>query len=314
MVSPSPRRSSQTEPGHPASGAHFAGCLALRARWSAVSLDVLASADAKIGYLMQPAHHKVLTQIRRLERFINGWKMIPATAVRRNRVFLALISKALTVGRAICVLAKTGFGAEAFGLSRTLIDVYFSVRYMSNKDTEARVDTYADYEARVHKEWVRIYTKYYPAAALKYPPPSQPEIMKLAEKYPSKHQWSGLGGQAKFMALEPDSFETNELGQPITSEFDYEAQYSWTSHFVHVTVKALEGHATPPGDVFRIRSDASQDKDYARLALINTLTFLDKTFIQACRAMREEQPDGILRDMLKLVRKMGRKRKQRFSI
>lgn len=213
-------------------------------RWSAVSLHASASADAKIGYLMQPAHRKVLTQIQRLERFINDWKMIPATAVRRNRVFLALISKALTVGRAVCVLAKTGFGAEAFGLSRTLVDIYFSVRYMSNKDTEARVDTYADYEARVHKEWVRIYTKYYPAAALKYPPPSQPEIMKLAEKYPSKHQWSGLGAQAKFMALEPDSFETNDLGQPITSEFDYEAQYFWTSHFVHVTVKALEGRHT----------------------------------------------------------------------
>jgi hypothetical protein len=71
----------------------------------------------------------------------------------------------------------------------------------------------------VHKEWVRIYNKYYPDAALEHPPPpSQPELTQLADKYRSRHQWTEHGGQAKFMALEPDSFETNEQGQPITSD------------------------------------------------------------------------------------------------
>ena len=88
-----------------------------------------------------PNHRQVLVQITRLEKFINDWEMLPATADVRNRVFLALLSKALTVGRAICALVKDGFPAEAFGLSRTLIEIFFSVRYMSNNDTEARVTT-----------------------------------------------------------------------------------------------------------------------------------------------------------------------------
>lgn len=63
-----------------------------------------------MGY---PTHSETLKQIARLEKFIDNWKMIPATADARNRVFLALLSKALTVGRAVCALVKTSFPAEA---------------------------------------------------------------------------------------------------------------------------------------------------------------------------------------------------------
>ena len=112
--------------------------------------------------MRHPTQREVLAQIKKLEKFINHWQMIPATGVLRNRVILALLSKALTVSRAICALVKAGFYAEAFGMSRTLIDIFFCVRYMSNKDTEARVTTYAEYAARIQKEWVNIGQKYFP--------------------------------------------------------------------------------------------------------------------------------------------------------
>src|SRR5262249_49402889 len=63
----------------------------------------------------------VVNQIKRLERHINELKMVPATHRYRSAVVLALLSKALTMGRAICRLVKSGFPAEAFGLSRSLI-------------------------------------------------------------------------------------------------------------------------------------------------------------------------------------------------
>ena len=232
--------------------------------------------------------------------------MIPATAVVRNRVFLALLSKALTVGRAICALVKDGFPAEAFGMSRTLIDIFFSVRYMSNKETDGRIATYVEYAARIQKEWINLNDKYFPSRKLKFSS-SHHEIMKVAEKFRSRHQWTSHGGQAKFMALEPDTFEVNEMGQPATSEFDYDAFYFWTSHYVHVTIHALAGHAVGPGAYFRVRSNIACERDYARLALFNTVSFLTKIFIQACRGMREEQPEAILQDMFKMMAKFERK-------
>ena len=212
----------------------------------------------------------------------------------------------LTVGRAICALVKAGFPAEAFGMSRTLIDIYFAVRYMSNKDTEARITTYVEYAARLQKEWVSLNDKYFPHRKLELSA-SHNEAMKIAEKFKSRHQWTSHGGQARFMALEPDSFEVNELGEPITGELDYDAFYFWTSQYVHVTIHALAGHAIEPGEFFRARSKISEEKDYARLALSNTVTFLIKISIQACRGMHEEQPEAILQDMFKMIPKFARK-------
>src|SRR5216683_1393570 len=113
--------------------------------------------------------NRVRRQISRLERHLNGLKMIPTTGALRNRIILALLSKALTVGRAICALVEDDFPAEAFGLSRTLIDIFFCVRYMSNKDTDARMTTYVEYWARVHQEWGNIAAKHFPKSKVSFP-------------------------------------------------------------------------------------------------------------------------------------------------
>ena len=61
-----------------------------------------------------PTTHQVRTQIKRLEKYINNLRMIAATQVYRSKVIRPLFSKALTVGRAVCVLVDKGFPAEAF--------------------------------------------------------------------------------------------------------------------------------------------------------------------------------------------------------
>ncbi len=133
-----------------------------------------------------PTTRQVRTQIKRLERYINNLQMIPASRFYRSKVILPLFSKALTVGRAICVLVDKGFPAEAFGMSRTLVDMYFCVRYMSNKDTEARITTYVEYWARVHEEWGKIITKHFPATKVSLPS-WHDEVMEIAKKFTSNN-------------------------------------------------------------------------------------------------------------------------------
>lgn len=271
-------------------------------RWSVLLLAPVLALG--MGY---PTQREVLKQIDRLEQFINDWKMVPATGALRNQVLLALLSKALTVGRATCALVKSEFPAEAFGLSRTLIDIFFSVRYISNNNTEARATTFVDYRARVRKEFLDVHNRFFPKKALDAATTLGAETVQIAEKFKTKGHWTGHGGQAKLMALEPDENEKDELGEPLTGAVDYDAYYFWTSHFVHGTITAVDAHGVPPGEVFRVHRNPAKESEYGRLALFNVLVYLNKTFIHACRAMREGQPEKILQSMFKMMQRCGRK-------
>jgi hypothetical protein len=253
-----------------------------------------------------PTHREVLEQIQKLEQFINDWKMIPATGALRNQVLLALLSKALTVSRATCVLVESDFPAEAFGPSRTLIDIFFSVRYISNNQTEARATTFVEYRDKVRKEFLDVHNKFFPNKHMDAASALGPEAVQIAGKFKSRGHWTAHGGQAKLMALEPDENEKDELGEPLTGAVDYDAFYFWTSRFVHGTIKALDAHGITPGDVFSVRCNPERDSGYCRLALFNVLVYLNKTFIHACRAMREEQPDSILQDLFTLMKRCER--------
>src|SRR4029077_6405261 len=227
-----------------------------------------------------PTTKTILTVVRRFEKHINSLEMLPATHRYRNAVILALLSKALTVCRAICILIDSGFPAEAFATSRTLIEIYFCMRYIGNKDTKKRAAMYVNYGARVRQEWQTIIMKHFPNT-----PPERIKlndaVLEKAREFRSKAHWTGSGGQARVMALEPDEFEKDEQGEPVKGEFDYDAIYFWTSHYVHATVGCIDAHACGPGEVFRVRSRPWLDKPRGKDALFNVVMFLCKIFVVA---------------------------------
>lgn len=238
--------------------------------------------------------------IDKLEKYIDDSKFIPAVRFYRSIIILALISKALTVARAICILVETGFPAEAFGISRTLIDIYLTIRYISNRDIEARAKRFAKFYAKGHEGWTKVIEKFYPAMAI---PNSEfhKASLHMAKQYKSAHQWTGLGDQTRQMALEDDSYESSAAGLPLRCEFDYEVLYKWTSYYAHATVSSLEGHLSEAGEVFRVHARAGVERSCGPDALFNALAYLSKSFVRAFRAMRQEQPDDILDEMRKLM-------------
>jgi hypothetical protein len=241
-----------------------------------------------------PSTKQVLREVKSLENHLNNLEMIPAIHLYRNTVILALLSKALTVCRAICVLIDSGFHAEAFGMSRTLIEIFFCLRYISNKETENRAETYVKYTARVRLEWNNIFLKHFPKTPARQLQ-IDADVLKAAKEFKHKAYWTGHGGQAKLMALEEDTVEMNEQGEPLKSEFDYDALYFWTSQFVHATVDGIAGHTAARGEVFKVRPQMELEKSLGRRAIFNMLVFLCKMFICACRAMNEEQPPTLRR-------------------
>ena len=190
---------------------------------------------------------ETLDSIQKLENFIDESRFVPAMADYRGTIVLALLSKSFTVGRAVCALVEAGFSDEAFGLTRTLIDIYFIVRYISNKDTEARAQRFAEFYLKNHESWTQVVGKFYPRIT-----PLNSEFHKMAlevaKNYKSPHEWSGEEQKTRSLAVEPDSYEFDESGNGTTAEFDYEVMFKWTSHYVHSTVSCLGRHLAERGD------------------------------------------------------------------
>jgi hypothetical protein len=249
----------------------------------------------------KPEVNQVLKEIGRLERLIDDSEFWPASRYYRSNVLLALMSKSLTVGRAVCALVQGGFPGEAFGLSRTLIEIFFNVRYISNKDTEARAAKYVGYFAKTHEGWTKIIQKHYPERKEMPMPNFHERAMEVAKEYKSPHNWTGLGGQVKEMAFEEDTYEKDPSGLPVKQEFDYEVIYWWTSQFVHGTILSLAGHEIEPGGVFQIRGRMEAESDRGSDALFNVLVYLSKILICAFRGMNAEQPEGVLTEIRELV-------------
>jgi Family of unknown function (DUF5677) len=239
---------------------------------------------------------KTLSSIEKLERFIDSSEFIPATATCRGIVVLSLISKALTVSRAVCALIESGFPEEAFGLTRTLIDIYFTVRYISNQDTESRSERFAMFFMKNHESWTEVLPKYFSSLVI---PDSDTHrlCLETATKYRSPSDWSGVKDKTRGLAMEPDTYEFDATGTPTTAEFDYEVLFKWTSHFVHSTVSSLESHLAERGDVFRVRSRSQLANGFSSRSVFNVLAFLSKIFVCAFRGLNQEQPEEILQEI-----------------
>jgi len=168
--------------------------------------------------MRNPGTKQIIKRIRKLERHLNKLKMVPATRRRRSFVILPLVSKALTVSRAICALVDAGFPAEAFATSRTLLEILFSLRYITNKFTEERAEKYLKYQARVNFEWMNIAKKHLPKIASKMR--VDPQTVKIAGEFESRGNWTGVRAQTWVMATEEDTFELDAYGKQTLIVFN----------------------------------------------------------------------------------------------
>lgn len=221
--------------------------------------------------------------------YINKLEIFP----RRRGVFvdavvLAILSKCIRVGYAVCLLVEDGFDSEAFGLSRTVLELALYNRYVSNGDSFQRSGRFVHYFAKDHEGWTNVVTKYYPTRIPKFRE-DHDRMMELAKQIKDAHRWSGKSVRA--LAMEEDVFDVMPDGSPLKWEFDYEAIYKLSSHYVHGSVVAVDEHAMAPGQPFKVNSDPRSR--LGDTALFNVAMYLHKSFVAAFRCMNYDMSEAM---------------------
>lgn len=231
---------------------------------------------------------RVQRYIRRVRDLFDKKGYYPRNTVYTDTVFLALLSKSIRVSEAICSLVTSGFDEEAFGMTRTLIDVLITIRFIANQDTEDRAKQFFNFLAKDTTSWLKIIQTHYPTKTLPSMP-DLPKVLKTASTYPDPHRWAGKGMTARALAMEPSIWEVDDKGQPLTLQFLYEAVFYWTSHFVHPTIGALESHVVVPGsEQFKVHGHAdSLRHKYSGLALFNVVSVLGQIVVHFFHGMQE---------------------------
>jgi len=234
------------------------------------------------------------------KRCVNDARIYPPITTHRYLVALALYSKCLTVAEATLALLDAGFSDEAFGMTRTLIDIYFTLRYIANRDTDQRARLYWEFFAKDRENWTDVITTYWPHLS----PSANPTTARIAINYPRAHSWSGK--TLKEMAFEPDTFELDANGKPATHGFPYDAMFRLTSHYVHPTIVALPNHLVTPGrDNFVIR--CGQGKNMSHLAVFTAGAYVAQIMIAFYRCMGDPQPDCLANWAGALVKHLARR-------
>jgi Family of unknown function (DUF5677) len=229
----------------------------------------------------------VIKFIHLLERYVNEMEVRPRQGYAADWVLLALVSKSLWVAKAVCNLVRSGFSEEAFGLTRTLTDIFFTVRFICNQDSERRARRFGEFFAKEQEVALRIKNVHFPKTRLRARP-DQARLTAMAKQFGHSYRWSGH--DTRYLAQEPDTIETDAAGNPATQIFDYEVIYSRTSSFVHPTVAAIDSHIGSKRAPFRVATLERATLGEDDMALFNTVLFLSKIFIYVFRHLGSGLP------------------------
>jgi Family of unknown function (DUF5677) len=235
------------------------------------------------------------------KRQLNEAQIYPPLNSYRCLVALALYSKCVTVAEAILVLLEAGFADEAFGMTRTIVDISFTMHYLANKDSEERAKLFYQFHAKNLKDITTVVQAYWPQ--LLSPKAAVWRTSVNLANYPRPHSWSGKPISA--MALEPHTAETDlRTGKPFVNDLGYRLIFQWTSHYVHPTIICLRNHMVRPGhDPFVVRSDLGQDMTH--LTAFFVTSHLASATIAFYRCLDDPQPVRLSKWLAALLTHIG---------
>jgi hypothetical protein len=181
--------------------------------------------------------------LRKIVIFIDNQTLYPRGHLFLDKVVLAHVSKSLNVAQGIMALIDAGFPEEAFGVSRTMVEIALNLRYITNRNSEQRAKRFVHYLARWKMELMRRGLKHFyrtdaqgnwilDPKGERIPNYTKTDFrnmlekkkyaayVKAARKYPKRTSWTDTGSKASrggvwMMAMEPDRYESVN-GRPVS--------------------------------------------------------------------------------------------------
>jgi Family of unknown function (DUF5677) len=200
---------------------------------------------------------RVSDAIRHLQAEIDDTVFCPREGFPAEKTLLAVTSKALRSSLAVCLLVKTGFYGEAFGLTRSVLEAFFIVKYIMAKDTDARARSYLAFRDTYAYNQDQIRQKYFPHE--KRPDWLTQEMLdKTKILFPNTRHWEPAYNMAAEYFNHPADINP-KTGKGFQALADYDGMYEATSHHVHVG--ALASMANFYASPFRC---AKRDKEEDR--------------------------------------------------
>jgi hypothetical protein len=175
---------------------------------------------------------RVSDAIRNLQAEIDDTAFCPREGFPEEKSLLMITSKALRLSLAVCQLVKAGFYGEAFGLTRSVLEAFFIVKYIMATDTDARAKSYLAFRDTYAYNQDQIRQKYFPQE--KRPDwLTQDMLDKVKTQFPKTRHWVPAFNMAAEYFNHPADINP-KTGKGFQALADYDGTYEATSHYVHL--------------------------------------------------------------------------------
>jgi len=274
-----------------------------------------------------------------VQSYLDGQCFYPRRESYLDATVLTLLSKSLALARSTVCLVKGGFDEEAFGVSRSLLELAMTLRYITNgRNPEARAKRFVHFVAKIKMDWGRKAIEFFsfPASAIRKDMATYKKFQSMERKFPKLGWQQASKKHAKgiwTMAMEPDRYEKvpvlDKSGKPVLNKrgkpklkplnwaLDYKVMYFWESQYVHVTIDSLDNHAAIPGRPFVAYTQGSRTSrrktDFGDLALFNTVTNMHKILLAGFRGLGHSYPEELSKPVEALMQSLGKTRKSLTS-
>jgi hypothetical protein len=247
--------------------------------------------------------------VARIRFFVDERAYCPREGFQLDIALLGLLSKSIRFAEAACQLVAGGFHEEALALSRSVLEVFLTTRYITNKRSEQRAHSYLRFCAAHVVNVEEVFARFLTGARRRSRTEVTGRLLRVGRRIKRRKIWVSI---AK-MAREPhrDRRDLERDGRPLDVEFHYEGIYEYLSHYAHGTSVSLQTHALGRGQIFRVHSGEWSAKGLGSLALHYALGYLwmslilvqrhfsdslprriDRSIGRALAALRSELPDG----------------------
>jgi len=205
---------------------------------------------------------------RRLKEAFEGQR-IYVSSIPLSIIPYVFLRKAFHVQEAVITLCKKQMASEAYALSRVLVEMFITLRWITNDNKNARAKEYGFFGAKRKEYWAKILQKYQPnnpasADAVKY-------VVKLYGQYAAKYSSSVFWSREKLKAMAQEIEKLDPSPRvPKDVLWDYEVPYSMASDHVHSTVAALDPLVPIQGATYAV-SRVSEPKLISHAAFTATV-------------------------------------------